>query len=135
MANTPRLLLLLMLVAVAGCGRKNRSIFLFPDKEPTKVSKLELPVAKGLSKKFTDAGTVITWRPITETLAPEISHTGYNIYRLARASVIPKRPLNAQPLIQTTWCDATKKTPAFYVVRAVFKVNDHAIEGPISIII
>ena len=126
----------------AGCGSKQRNIFLFPEKEMLTLHKLDFPVVKGVSIQRTQTGNLVTWRPVEAQLYTHDGHLstliGYNVYRLARAAVIPRKPLNKKAHATTSMLDLFKSPrtqQSFYLVRALFKINDQTIEGPVSLIV
>src|SRR5579862_1950115 len=131
--------LFLASLLLSSCGSKQRNIFIFPEKETLVLHKLDFPVIKGIRVQKTEQGNLITWRPIDEQPDTYNGHVckfiGYNVYRLARASVIPRRPVNKKALVITSMLDTRNKSQAqqaFYLVRAVFKIDDQTIEGPVS---
>lgn len=130
------------LLLFSGCGRKQRNIFHFPENEPIVFNKLDFPVVKQVKVTQTTQGNKISWQAIKpqqfKVKECPCSVQGYNVYRLVRTSIIPKQPLNKKIIEKTMWLDTTmpKNTKqAFYLVRALFMVNDRIIEGPISLIV
>jgi len=129
----------------SGCGSKQRNIFAFPEKAALTLHKLDFPVVKNVQVEKTSAGNKISWRPVDSQPVIQDGHTstfvGYNVYRLARATIIPKKPINKKPIITTSLIDVIKTRknqpvqPAWYLVRALFTINNQSIEGPISRIV
>src|SRR3990172_8045392 len=83
---------------LSACGRKQRDIFSFKEKEVVKIKALDFPAVHGISVMSVDHGNKILWCHINqEDLSDDQSFIGYNIYRLTNHGFIPKKPLNQIP--------------------------------------
>lgn len=125
---------------LSSCGRKQRNIFFFPEKEPVRINKLSLPVVRGLSAQLSDKKIMVSWLPIdaTTTLPDHISFVGYSVFRLTKGYFVPKQPIHKQPITTTFYSDGNlpKKDFSFcYMVRTVFMINDQISYGPASNIV
>lgn len=137
--------IILFLLLLSGCGRKQKNIFNFSEKENLKkVNKFDLGFIKGIQVKKTDLGNLITWNSLyKEKKELKRSFLGYNIYRLVRSSLVPKNPLNKKTIIQTMFLDKEvlfissylKQKRYCYVLRSVFLIEDKIYLGLISQII
>ena len=125
-------------VLVSGCGRKQRTLFYFPDKEAVKVNKLDFPAVRGLEAKHSPKGVQLTWQPVQlpktydKTSLP-VELVGYHVYRLSRGKFVPKSPITKRPVMTTTYCHKQKGKKLLqqqsYIVRSVIKVGDQEIHG------
>jgi hypothetical protein len=134
-----------MLLCVS-CGRKQKHIFYFSDEKPLpKVSKLSLPVVKGLTVRKDGASCTLSWFALHSEHSDDISNDklvflGYNVYRLVNAYFIPKKPLNEKIITQETFIDTSiyetehlkKQEQYCYLVCAVFTFYNQTIESPSS---
>lgn len=127
------ILLILVLCCLPACGRKQRNIFNFSEKNTTKINKLSLPAVKGVQVQKNNSSNLVKWLPVDSSM----KLLGYNVYCLVRGSFAPKKPLNKQPVNQTHFTDTApgNKYPNCYFVVPVFSENDQIFEGPISQII
>lgn len=127
---------LVFLILFPGCGRKQRTIFLFPKEKVVRLTTLQFPSPKIISLTQTPQGTLIEWLEPVYSPSLQQAHIqllGYNIYRLTSHGFIPKKPLNPQPLTTTQYHDIQSTDQAkSYVVRALFQVHHLDHEGPTS---
>jgi hypothetical protein len=130
-----------------GCGRKQKNIFYFPSgKSALKVSKLSLPVVKGLKIQKTLQGNLLSWYDLsdqerhrfTELDKIEIEFVGFNVYRLVKSIFVPKKPVNQLLIKENRFLDNQiiqkefEQESNYYLVRAVFKFQNKNIQGPAS---
>lgn len=138
--------MLIVLLSMCSCGRKQKNIFSFGDQDLPRINKLVLPAVRGVTAEKKQNGTLVTWfaLDLPTTPVPTTPYlcakyfAGYNVYRLVRTNIIPKHPCNKKPLKVTTFFD--KKIPknithVYYLVRAVFVYNKASTEGPTSLIV
>jgi len=132
---------LLLLLMIANCGRKNNSFFNFGKKEPTvKINKLSLPSVRRLKATKQDEDTILLkWQPAQPT-STDRELVGYNIYKFARTSFIPKKPLNKSPIKETFLQEKIKTAKkncvaVCYAIRPVFRIEGKIFEGPLSEIV
>ena len=132
-------LLLPFLLLLTSCGRKQRTIFQFPEKEPIKISKLSLPAVRGLQVTTTDKGKHLTWYPLdissVHNTKYDLTFLGYHVYRSAQGYFIPKRPLTKHPIRDTYFIDASssaRRKKYAYLVRGVFACENIQVQGPAS---
>lgn len=124
------LLLIIILLLLTSCGRKQRNIFSFPQEEQKKISVFDFPCVKGMNVTKTNQGNKIQWIALKEEGVSEKKFLGYNLYRLNTQGFIPKKPLNASPLKNNEFFDKQKlETQNLYLVKAVFMSNGKIIEG------
>ena len=134
--------IILFLLLLSGCGRKQKNIFDFTEKKTVhRVDKFDLGFIKGIQVKKTDQGSLVTWDFLSaEKKIYKNDFIGYNVYRLVRSSLIPKKSLNKKPIIQTTFLDKEvlllssdlKQKSYCYVLRPVFLVEERIYLGTIS---
>lgn len=120
-------------VVVAGCGRKQRGVYNFPEKQSVKINKLTLPSVKGLTATAQQKRVTLVWRPL-EVSSDTTKLLGYHIYRLAQGRFIPKQPITKNPVTTTTFVDKRARKSAkddivCYVVRGVFEIDGQVIQG------
>ena len=158
--NTTLCFLLVILVLLQACGRKNNNFLVFaPAKKETKINKLTLPAVKNVTLTSTPQKTLkLTWNHVTPPArSPNDKPTellGYAVYRFSRSAFIPKKPLQKRDVqskksrISTTknWYDdasyqktfedqgvrSPEKEQICYIVRPVFMIGQTVIEGPTS---
>jgi hypothetical protein len=120
-------------LCLAACGRKQRNIFNFSEKNTIKINKLTLSTVKGVQVQKNKDSNLVKWLP----LKTPMKLLGYNVYRLVRGSFASKKPLNKEPINQTFFTDTKpgKKYPNCYFVVPVFSEQNQVFEGPISQII
>lgn len=125
-----------LFILFSSCGRKQRTIFVFPKEKVVRLTTLQFPSPKITSLTKTAQGILVEW---LEPLYPSSLHQahvqliGYNIYRLTSHGFIPKKPLNTQALTVTQYCDTQSVGQKnSYAIRALFKVHDLDHEGPTS---
>ena len=136
--------IILLLLFFSGCGKKQKNVFDFTKKKVVaKVFKFELGFVKGVQVKKTDQGNLITWNVLDVSPKYEKYFVGYNVYRLVRSSIIPKKSLNNKPIIKNELLDGEvlslsdefKLKSYCYVVRPVFLIDEKIIFGAISQIV
>lgn len=123
------------LVLLTNCGRRQRTIFLFPPEKAVHLSTLQFPSPKIITINQDTLGATIEWLEVSEHLFIKnipAQLVGYNIYRLTHNGFIPKSPLNKEPITTTSYLDTNKTSCNRYIVRAIFLVNDQMLEGPTS---
>lgn len=123
------------LVLLTNCGRRQRTIFLFPPEKAVHLSTLQFPSPKIITINQDTLGATIEWLEVSEHLFIKnipAQLVGYNIYRLTHNGFIPKSPLNTDPITTTSYLDTNKTSCNRYIVRAIFIVNDQMLEGPTS---
>lgn len=123
---------------VAQCGRKQRTLFQFPDQNSKPINKLTLPAVRGLRAQWQEDATLLTWQPAEcpSDKAP-LSLLGYHIYCFTKGRFASKRPITTNPIVQTHFTDianANKRAQSCYMIRAVFSAHDQVIQGPASYI-
>lgn len=146
-------IILIILIFFAGCARKQRGIFDFPDpnkKPEVKINMLALPCVKKVFAEKTESGNRVFWDEVSysnnlfsgfnkEDL--DIEFVGYNLYRLVNNCFIPKKTVNKRWITKTEYLDdqvlllESECTINSYLVRVVFRVNGKIIEGPASQIV
>ncbi len=119
-------------VVVVGCGRKQRGVYNFPEKEAVKINRLTLPAVKGLSATVQKKVVTLSWRALE--VPSTVRLIGYHVYRLAQGRFIPKLPITKKPVTLTTFVDKHAKRSAkdgmvSYVMRGVFEVDGQVIQG------
>ncbi len=115
-------------VCFSGCGRKQKSVFSFPDKPEVKINKLQFGSVRGIQIVKSALGNRITWLPAKDAV-------GYNVYRLARRLIVAKKPANKELIQTTSFIDVPNYNACGYFVRPVFMLSEKKIEGPASQII
>ncbi len=134
-----------LLFVVAGCGRKQRGVFDFPQgPAQPKLPKLAFPAVQNIQAHYAQKTVTLEWEPLDETslkknISTSIQLIGYHVYRLPRGYFVPKKPITQKPIKQTSFIDkkiAIKKgiLPS-YLVRGVFTTNNQIIQGPSSKIV
>lgn len=125
---------LFFLILLSGCGRKQRTIFYFPEQNAVRILTLQLASPKITRLCKTSHGIHIQWlAPAHRPNVEQAELIGYNIYRLTRHGFIPKKPLNEAPITKTEFYDvSTKPSAERYAVRAIFKMHGQLHEGPTS---
>jgi len=126
-----------------GCGRKQKNIFNFPEKESIKINRVLLPPVKGLIITEEKKGNLISWRSIDlpAVYGPgkhPVIFNGYNVYRLVKGRFVPKAPINKKPIKDTSFLDRTARASVHhhaYLVRAVFTIDDQIVQGVASQIV
>ena len=134
---TPCFLLLSIIGVLTGCGKKQKNIFVFDKVKRANVSVLGLPSVKGVVVTHEAEGVRISWYPVSlDGITPnDLCFRGYNVYRLTRAGIIPKKPLNKLFLIDTSFVDRHAKgqpPTAGYLIKAVFSVAKETFYAPAS---
>ncbi len=127
--------ILCILLCIAGCGRRQRTIFLFPPEKAVHLATLQFPSPKITNVIKNSNGTIIQWLEVPPPLPIKnitVQFAGYNIYGLTHNGFIPKNPLNKNPIILTSYLDTTKKSSHHYIVRALFIADNQMHEGPSS---
>ena len=139
-------LLFTLVILFSACGRKQKNIFSFADQNIPQINRLGLPVVRGVSATHTGHTNMINWltpQLATPFTAQQLSNKnfsdffiGYNVYRLVRNNIIPKMPLNKNPLKTTFYIDKKIKHHKryFYLIKTVFVINKQTLEGPASAI-
>ena len=132
-----QLALLTFILLSANCGRKQHTIFNFATTQSSKISKLELPAARGLQATRQKDAIHLTWHPvILDPKNQAVLLIGYNVYRLTKRHLVPKKPLNKIPTQTTFYIDTKRKLNTYYyLVRGVFKINQQHVLGPVSHIV
>lgn len=129
--------LIVFLPLLIGCGRKQRSIFVFPSEKSSFFHKLEFRAPKILSVKQINNVTLIKWlEPELPKHVSGVRLIGYNVYELTQHGFIPKNPCNDSPITGTSYQKAHFycHSPQ-YAVRALFDVEKKVYEGPLSNIV
>lgn len=99
-------MILILVLFFSGCGKKQKNIFDFTQKKPnSKINKFELGFIKGIEVKKNDSGNLISWNKFKTQKKYINNFKGYNVYRLVRSSIIPKKPLNKKPLNNLNYLD------------------------------
>lgn len=122
--------LICSLLLFNACGRKQRSLFQFPEAGPVKISKLALPSVKGVSIRASAHDVYLMWQSITVQAPTQL--LGYHVYRLPRGRFVEPTPLTKTILVDSEYCDKNALSTGnrhSYMVRAVFKVHDQVIYG------
>ncbi len=135
---------LIFLFLLSSCGKKQKNIFDFSKKRKViKVSKFSLGCVKNLKIEKVTPGVKLSWSKfLFNSDNNDISFVGYNVYRLSRSGILPKRPLNSI-LIQNNFfyydfhsdksmCNDFIQKEQFYVVVPVFKVDNRFVNGLLS---
>jgi hypothetical protein len=117
---------------VVGCGRKQRGVYSFPEKQSIKINKLTLPSVKGLTATTQQKRVTLVWKPLEVQAGVRL--VGYHVYRLAQGRFIPKQPITKKPVTSTTHVDKRARKSAkdgvvCYVVRGVFEIDGQVIQG------
>jgi hypothetical protein len=129
-----KFILILFIIFLTNCGRKSRNIFVFSKVQKVKIKKLAFPSVKGINVTAKKHGNLVSWRAVGKNNFSE-KFIGYDIYRLTSLHVIPKKPLNKNPITKTQFFDITRhktKKQNQYLVRAVFRNKNKQIHGPAS---
>ena len=121
-----------LLVMLAGCGHKQHSVLFAPLTVTKHTSKLMFSAPRNVKICATQYGNRISWQPIATPNATSL--LGYSIYRITRKNCIPRKPLNDNPTLMTTFFDDKKyyKNAHYYILHAVFKKDEKIINGPLS---
>ena len=129
--------LLSVLILFPSCGRRQRTIFHFPQEKAIHLTTLQFPSPKIISLTDTSRGVLIQW--LEPTLSEKMNDSkivGYNIYRLTAHGFIPKKPLNQLPLTTSQYLDQQPKGQLIlYTIRALFMTHNQIHEGPTSNIV
>jgi hypothetical protein len=123
------------LVLLANCGRRQRTIFLFPHEKTIHFATLQFPSPKIINMIQNAHGATIEWLEVPVPTCIQdtaVQLAGYNVYRLTHQGFIPKSPLNKDPITITSYHDTSKTLCNRYIVRALFIVNNQILEGPTS---
>jgi hypothetical protein len=131
---------ILLCLAFTSCGRKQRTLFQFPEKVKIKISKLSLPSVRGLQVALSKKGAHLIWQPIDLKLIEknakiQLSFEGYHVYRSARGYFVPKKPITKKPIKKTCFVDASsvvQRKKYAYLVRGVFSCDQTIVQGPAS---
>ncbi|GEM_PF-3147599 len=126
---------LCIMMLLTGCGRRQRTIFLFPTEKVVRFATLQFPSAKITAVTRSTQGIAIEWIKVPESLSINNATAqciGYNVYSLTHKGFIPKNPLNTNPITTTRYLDTTKNSSHHYMVRALFLANKKVYEGPSS---
>lgn len=139
------LILLLVLFLLSSCGKKQKNIFDFSTKkEIYKVSKFDLGFVKQVKVEKTKFGNKLTWSKFDfESKDQKVQFIGYNVYRLARSGILPKKPLNKRPITVCFFLDRKslfkKRDVEFkdflYTIVPVFDVDGNQVNGLLSSIV
>ncbi len=110
---------------------------MFDEVKLTNISVLDLPAVKGIELKRQPGGVSVSWHPVTlDDIKPsDLRFKGYNVYRLTKGGIIPKKPLNKTCILETVYVDRYKKETICtvgYLVRAVFSVRKETFYAPAS---
>ena len=91
-----------------------------------------LPPA-GLSASGRDRMVRIQWEPMTED-RQGVEWLGYNLYRREAGEPFPPRPLNREPLMNTSYedFDVQNQKTYVYALRSVVRILDTPVESPLS---
>ena len=84
-----------------------------------------------------EGSTQVVWHSI-DRYTDQTELIGYNLYKFAQIAFIPRKPLNKQPIKQTSYLDTSKDKKQYrycYLVRAIFITQGKTIEGPSSKIV
>jgi len=135
----------------AGCGRKQKNIFYFPEKgqEELKINKLELPCVHEVNVLKKNNGNEVSWSPVKDCsiqsgdqkIIPTL--LGYNVYRLVNRIFVPKKPVNESLIKSTSFLDTQvlkeesykSKKGTCYLVNVVFEIRNKMYHGPVSQIV
>lgn len=126
------IVIIFFILVITGCGHKQRSVLYTPVGNKKHISKLMFPAPRNIVASTTNEGNCISWQaphsPKDTTLE------GYNVYRITRKNCIPRKPLCTEPIIAPKFLDDKKnyKDAQCYIVRAVFKIDDTTVQGPLS---
>lgn len=96
----------------------------------------DLPVITGIAVQSSATQALLSWQPIImpTRLPTEVCFQGYAVYRITRAGIISKNPLNKHPLQVTQYqdCFDSNVRPKGYMVRALFGKDKKTFSGPTS---
>ncbi len=133
---------LILLFFLSSCGKKQKNIFDFtPKKEHFKVNRLDLCSIKNLKIQKNEFGNFISWKDVDyKSSNSKIKFLGFNVYRLVKSLIIPKKPLNDSYIKNNFFLDKeVLKLPKdqiqknyYYVVNAIFDVDGVIVKGPLS---
>ena len=122
-----------VLLALQGCGRKQRAIFSFEENKTPKINRLVFPAARGINAVAQADGVHVSWENITGTFEYNAQLLGYNIYKVTDRRFIRKKPLNRHPIVGTSFHDRKKRHGnRGYLVRGVFSAKGATVVGPAS---
>lgn len=132
-----RFLFLAIASLLVGCGKKQKHIFVFDTSKKINVSVFDLPSVRGVVVTKEAGGVLISWLPASlDGVKPKsLSFGGYNVYRLTKAGMIPKKPLNKLFLTEPSFIDRHdegKVPTACYLIKAVFLADKEIFYGPAS---
>jgi hypothetical protein len=131
-------LIFILIFCFSGCGKKQKNIFDFTQKKINpKINKFELGFIKGITAKKTTSGNLITWNKLKTNKKHINNFKGYNIYRLVRSSIIPKKSLNKKIIENTNYLDQEifllpddfKQKNYCYVIKPVFFIENKIFLG------
>ena len=134
------IILLIILFLMPSCGRKQKNIFSFEPEVKNPVSKLDLPVVRGLTITKTSQGNLLSWLDLSfpqknSLISLEKHFIGYDVFRLTSLNFIPKHTLNKNPLTETHLLDKPKihkknhTQKFYYLVQPIFKFDKQIIKG------
>lgn len=132
-----QLLLFVLILFTAGCGRKRKDFFVFETNgvKPRSLRRLET-VKQVVAVTQPDGFVLLKWVKPTLQLYDSEMFAGYNVYRLRSWGIIPRKPINKKPLIEEFFIDKHMvKNEYCYAVSMVFTQKKEASEGPLSKIV
>lgn len=137
-----RLVFLLTLCGMAGCGRKQKNIFNFKKKShKPQCSLFDLPSVRGVTALRDQEGIYLSWlvRVEEHNNLPAAIFNGYDVYRLLSSrGIISKQPINKTPIMKTWYRDHSKQdsSKSFgYLIRPRFLCGQQIIHGLASQIV
>lgn len=142
--NTRILLLSIFLFLLPACGKKQKNIFNFShNKKSLKISKFDLDFVKNITITKTCNGYFLSWQKIAFKSNDKIIFVGYNVYRLVRSLIIPKKSINSIPIKDTIFLDKKilylskefLQKKICYVVIPIFNIDGQIMKGLVSQII
>lgn len=126
----------ILLFFISSCGRKSKDVFSFAKQKVSQHKKsLELSAVRNVKVTYSEGNILVSWDQLDHKKAASMKFIGYYVYRLRRWGVIPKSPLNKNPIKGNRFEEKSLKLPKnslCYAIRAVYKDGPIFIYSPIS---
>ncbi len=122
---------IIFILFFSGCGRKQNNLFNFEIKKSHPYPRLKLPAAKLTSLIRKNKKITLCWLPPKDIPEGAILH-GYALYRLSNNTLISFEPYKFFDVTQHRFNDVAKKYTSGYMMRGLYQVNGHCLQGSSS---